>query len=113
MNRQTDGEAEYFLNFAITLQKPEPPQSIKDQLVRQQAGVAAARAGPAEAEAQKAAAQAQVEVQRIEAQKVQVRVKVLGQQGYLQEYAINSGLNPFQPSANSLITGDGGPVTGQ
>ena len=113
VDRQTDGEAEYFLNFAITLQKPEPPQSIKDQLVRQQAGVAAARAAQAEAEAQKAAAQAQVEVQKIEAQKVQVRVDVLGQQGYLQEYAIDHGLNPFQPSTNSLITGDSGPITGQ
>ena len=30
---------------------------------------------------------------------------MLGQQGYLQEYAIDHGLNPFQPSTNSLITG--------
>ena len=37
VDRQTDGETEFFLNFAITLQKPEPPQSIKDELVKQQA----------------------------------------------------------------------------
>ena len=42
-----------------------------------------------------------------------MRVDVLGQQGYLQEYAIDHGLNLFQPSTNSLITGDGAPITGQ
>ena len=51
---------QFFLNFAITLQKPEPPQSIKDELVKQQAAVAAARAAQAEAEAREAAALAQV-----------------------------------------------------
>ena len=38
VNRQTDGDTEFFLNFAITLQKPEPPQAIKDALVKQQGG---------------------------------------------------------------------------
>ena len=114
VDRQTEGAAEYFLNFAITLQKPEPPQSIKDQLVRQQAGVAAARAAQAEAEAREAAVLAEVRVEKAQAQKIQTRVDVLGQLGYLQQYAIDHGLNPFQPSANSLITGGTpGSVPGQ
>lgn len=108
VDRQTDGDTQFFLNFAITLQKPEPPQSIKDELVKQQAAVAAAKAAQAEAEAREAAALAQVEVEKAEAQKIQARVDVLGQQGYLQQYAIDHGLNPFQPSTNSLITGGSG-----
>ena len=113
VDRQTDGETQFFLNFAFTLQKPEPPQSIKDELVKQQAAVAAAKAAQAEAEAREAAALAQVQVEKAEAQKIQARVDVLGQQGYLQQYAIDHGLNPFQPSTNSLITGEPGAVPGQ
>jgi regulator of protease activity HflC (stomatin/prohibitin superfamily) len=109
INRQTDGDTEFFLNFAITLQKPEPPQSIKDELIKQQAAVAAAKAAQAEAEAREAAALAQVEVEKAEALKIQARVEVLGQLGFLQQYAIDNGLNPFQPSTNSLINGNGQP----
>ena len=105
VDRQTDGDTSFFLNFAITLQKPEPPQSIKDELVKQQAAVAAAKAAQAEAEAREAAALAQVEVEKAEALKIQARVDVLGQLGFLQQYAIDNGLNPFQPSTNSLING--------
>jgi hypothetical protein len=105
VDRQTDGDTQFFLNFAITLQKPEPPQSIKDELIKQQAAVAAAKAAQAEAEAREAAALAQVEVEKAEAKKIQARVDVLGQLGFLQQYAIDNGLNPFQPSTNSLING--------
>jgi hypothetical protein len=112
VDRQTDGDISFFESFAITLQKPEPPQSIKDELVKQQAAVAAARAAQAEAEARAAAALAQVEVEKAEAKKIQARVEVLGQQGFLQQYAIDHGLNPFQPSTNSLINGGGG-ISGQ
>lgn len=107
VDRQTDGDTQFFLNFAITLQKPEPPQSIKDELIKQQAAVAAAKAAQAEAEAREAAALAQVEVEKAEAKKIQARVDVLGQLGFLQQYAIDNGLNPFQPSTNSLINGGG------
>jgi hypothetical protein len=105
VDRQTEGDAEFFQNFAITLQKPEPPQSIKDALVKQQSSVAAAKAAQAEAEARKNTVLAEVEVEKAEAMKIQTRVDVLGREGYLQQYAIDHGLNPFQPSANSLITG--------
>ena len=81
VDRQTDGETQFFLNFAITLQKPEPPQSIKDELVKQQAAVAAAKAAQAEAEAREAAALAQVEVEKAEALKIQARIDVLGHRG--------------------------------
>jgi len=108
VDRQTDGETQFFLNFAITLQKPEPPQSVKDELVKQQAAVAAAKAAQAEAEAREQAALAQVEVEKAEAKKIAARIEVLGQTGYLQQYAIDHGLNPFQPQTNSLINGGNG-----
>lgn len=107
VNRQTDGDDAFFENFAITLQKPEPPQAIKDALVAQQEQVAKARAAEAEAAAKEAAAKAQVQVEKQEAAKISERVKVLGVDGYLKQYAIQNGLNPFQPSTNGLITGQG------
>jgi hypothetical protein len=103
VNRQTDGDTEFFQNFAVTFQKPEPPQSIKDELVKQQAAVAKAKAAEAEAAAREAAAQAQIAVERAEAAKISERVKVLGREGFLQQYAIDHGINPFQPSGGILI----------
>jgi hypothetical protein len=108
VNRQTDGDAEFFLSFAITLQKPEPPQAIKDALVQQQEAVARAKAAEAEAAAREAAARAQIAVEKAEAAKINERIKVLGQEGYLKQYAIDHGLNPYQPSTNGLITGPSG-----
>ena len=108
VNRQTDGDTEFFLNFAITLQKPEPPQAIKDALVKQQEAVARAKAAEAEAAARQAAANAQIAVEKAEAAKINERIKVLGRDGYLRQYAIDHGLNPYQPSTGSLITGNGG-----
>ena len=106
VGRQIDGEEEFFTNFAITLQKPEPPQSVKAALVDQQEAVAKAKADEAEAAAQvKAAAKAQVEVERAEAAKIDERIKVLGRDGYLKQYAIDKGLNPYQPTTSGLITG--------
>lgn len=104
VNRQTDGDTEFFLNFAITLQKPEPPQAIKDALVKQQEAVARAKAAEAEAAARESAAQAQIAVEKAEAAKINERIKVLGRDGYLKQYAIDHGLNPYQPSTNGLIT---------
>jgi SPFH domain / Band 7 family len=107
VNRQTDGDTAFFLNFAITLQKPEPPQAIKDALVKQQEAVAKAKAAEAEAAAREAAARAQISVEKAEAAKINERIKVLGRDGYLRQYAIDHGLNPYQPSTGSLITGNG------
>jgi hypothetical protein len=107
VNRQTDGDTAFFLNFAITLQKPEPPQAIKDALVKQQEAVAKAKAAEAEAAAREAAARAQISVEKAEAAKINERIKVLGREGYLRQYAIDHGLNPYQPSTGSLITGNG------
>lgn len=104
VNRQTDGDVSIFENFAITLQKPEPPQQIKDALVHQQEAVAKAKASEAEAAAKQKAAEAQIAVERAEAAKINERIKVLGIEGYLRQYAIEHGLNPFQPQTSGLIT---------
>ena len=98
VDRQTDGEEVFFQNFAITLQKPEPPQSIKDALTAQQAAVAKANAAKAEAEAQKAATEAQVVVEEAEARKAEPWVSILGELGYLKKLMIDKGLNPEQPT---------------
>lgn len=99
VNRQTDGDEVFFMNFAITLQKPEPPKAIKDALVEQQAAVARANAARAEADAKVAAANAQVAVEKAEARKADVWIRVLGRRGYLQKLAIEQDQNPFQPGS--------------
>lgn len=104
VGRQIDGEEEFFTDFAITLQKPTPPEQVRAALVAQQEAVARAKAKEAEAAAQVKAAQAQVQVERAEAAKIAERIKVLGRDGYLKQYAIDKGLNPYQPNTNSVIT---------
>lgn len=104
VNRQTDGDEDFFINFALTLEKPEPPQAIKDALVQQQSKVAEAKAREAEAQAQKAAAEAQIAVERANAAQIAALIRVLGIEGYLQRYAIDNGQNPFQPTTQGLIT---------
>ncbi|WP_110180713.1 SPFH domain-containing protein [Nocardioides solisilvae] len=103
VGRQIDGEEEFFVNFSITLQKPVPPEQVKEALIAQQEAVARAKAREAEAEAQVKAAEAQVKVERAEAEKIQERIKVLGRDGYLRQYAIDKGLNPYQPSTSGII----------
>jgi len=103
VNRQTDGEEDFFINFALTLEKPEPPQSIKDALLKEQSDVASANARKAEAEAQQAAAEAQIQVEKANAAQIEELVKVLGLNGYLRKLAIENGQNPFQPQTDSLI----------
>jgi hypothetical protein len=43
-------------------------------------------------------------VERAEAAKINERIKVLGRDGCLRQYALDLGLNPYQPSTGSLIT---------
>lgn len=104
VGRQIDGEEQFFTDFAITLQKPSPPESVRAALVAQQEAVARAKAKEAEAAAQVKAAQAQVKVEEAEAAKIAERIKVLGREGYLRQYAIDKGLNPFQPTTSGIIT---------
>jgi hypothetical protein len=42
-------------------------------------------------------------VEKAEAAKIAERIKVLGRDGYLRQYAIDHGLNPYQPSPNGLM----------
>lgn len=104
VGRQIDGTEEFFTNFAITLQKPVPPEAVKNALIAQQEAVARAKAREAEAEAQRKAAEAQIAVEKAEAAKIAEIVKVLGRDGYLRRYAIDKGQNPYQPSTQGLIT---------
>ena len=105
VDRQTDGEEDFFQNFALTISKPEPPQALKDAVTNEQTQVAQARAAEAKAAADKLAAEAQIAVQRAEAAKIAERIKVLGVEGYLRALAIENGQNPFQPSYGAAVVG--------
>jgi hypothetical protein len=103
VDRQTDGEEDFFQNFALTISKPDPPQALKDAVTAEQTQVAQARAAEAKAAADKLAAQAQILVQRAEAAKIAEKIRVLGVDGYLKSLAIEKGQNPYQPSYGSAV----------
>lgn len=99
VDRQTDGEdVSFFTDYALTLQKPDPPQAIKDALLEQQKAVAEANAAKAKADAQVAQAVAETEVAKQEALKQQALVSGFGSfENYIQFVMAGYGLNPFQP----------------
>jgi regulator of protease activity HflC (stomatin/prohibitin superfamily) len=103
VNRQTDGDTEFFQNWAITLQKPELPQSIKDARTEKEAAVARAEAKEAEATAQVKTAEAQKALEEAEAAKQKVWIDALGVEGWLQKQALDAGINPFQPGGTPLV----------
>lgn len=115
VDRQTDGEEPFFTDFAITLQKPEPPKAIKDALLLKQTAIAEADAAVAKAEADKATALAEAqtrqevalaeaEIAKAEAQRQQAIIDGFGgYQNYLYYLMAEQGLNPFQPSYGQAI----------
>lgn len=103
VDRQTDGDKSYFMDYAITLQVPQPPAEVKAALVEKQAAVGRAEAAKAEADAQVKTAEAQKALEEAEAQKQQVWIDLLGKDGWIEKYAIENGLNPLQPGGTPLV----------
>lgn len=99
VDRQTDGEVSFFDDYALTLQKPDPPQAIKDALLEQQKAVAEANAAKAKADAQVAQAEAEAKVAAQEAIKQQNVIAGFGNyENFLRWYMASMGLNPLQPT---------------
>lgn len=115
VDRQTDGEESFFTDFAITLQKPEPPKAIKEALVRKQQAIVDADAAVAKAEGDKSVAIANAATEQAKADadvaiakaKAEAQKAVIdgfgGYQNYLYFLMAQGGLNPFQPSYGSAI----------
>jgi SPFH domain / Band 7 family len=103
VNRQTDGDETFFQNWAITLQKPDLPQSIKDARTEKEAAVARAEAKRAEADAQVATSKAQKALEEAEAAKQQVWIDALGRDAWVQKYLVDHGMNPLQPGGTPLV----------
>lgn len=93
VNRQTDGETAFFENWAITLQKPELPQSVRD-----------ARTAKEAADTQVQTAKAQKALEEAEAAKQRVWIELLGPEAWVQKYIADKGMNPLQPSGTPLVT---------
>lgn len=107
---RTDGR-EFFTNFQVTVMKPDPlDEGLKAAIIAEQKAIADARAAEAKgvadanaarskAEAEKVAAQAQTELARQVA--LQKQAEIAGYPSaddYLRAKAIESGLNPYQPT---------------
>ena len=99
VNDQTEGEEEFFKGYVLTLQVPNPPQALKDAITNEQTVVAQANAASAQATAQVAQARAEtaVAVERAKQQAAQI-AGYPSVAAYLQALAIQSKLNPFQPT---------------
>lgn len=107
IQRQSGGE-EYFTNFQILIQKPEPTNTdLVANLAKEQAAVAAAnsaaaqaKAEIAQAEAEAAKARAQVEQAKAEAAKKRAEIDGYGNmEGYLKALCIQTqGCQPFFPT---------------
>lgn len=96
---------DYFENFAVLVQKPDPvSEDLKNAIVAEQSGVAKANAAESQAVAQVRAAQAQVAVAQAQAQARQAEIAGYGSaEAYNEAKMIERGLNPRQPSYGSTI----------
>lgn len=126
IQQKMPGEDEFFQGFSALIQQPRPAAALVEALgneesARAQAAAAKAKAvaeadtqqakAIADAEAAKAAAQAQVAVKeaeariaRLEAEITAAKIKPFGSaKEYNNNRAIESGLNPYQPSYGSAI----------
>ena len=108
--RQIDGEEEFFRTSRSpcrsrcrrTRSRPRWSPSRR-RSPRQGQGGRGRRAGEG--------GEAQIEVEKAEAAKIAERIKVLGRDGYLKQYAIDKGLNPYQPTHERADHGPrGGPL---
>jgi hypothetical protein len=98
VNRKAGGE--YFENFSVLIQKPDPVNAgLKSAIAQEQTSVAKARAAEAQAKADVLTANAQVEVAKAQAAKKRAEVEGYPSvDAYLKAQAIARGLNPYQPS---------------
>jgi hypothetical protein len=103
VNRQTDGEVEFFQDWAVTLQKPALPKSIIEARTEKEAAVARAEAKKAEADAQVNTAKAQKALADAEVAKEKPWIDALGVQGWIQKQLVDKGLNPLQPGGTPLV----------
>lgn len=106
VDRQTDGDVSFFKNFAITLQKPEPPKAIKQALEDQQTNVAKANSAKAQADAQVAQAVAETKVAVEKAKQREAEIAGYGDiEAYLKAQCIQQGCNPYQPTYGAAVVG--------
>lgn len=100
---------DYFENFAVLVQKPDPvSEDLKNAIVAEQSGVAKANAAEAEAVAQVRAAEAQVAVAEAQARARQAEIAGYGSaEAYNEARMIEKGLNPRQPTYGSAIVQPG------
>lgn len=99
VNDQTEGDKEFFKGYVLTLQVPEPPQALRDAITNEQTVVAQANAAKAQATAQ--IEQAKAETLVAEERAKQKAAEIAGfpsVEAYLQSLAIQTNLNPFQPT---------------
>lgn len=108
VNDQTEGDKEFFKNYVVTLQVPQPPQALKDAITNEQTVVAQANAAGAQARAQVAQAQAETAVAVERAKQKQAEIAGFpSPDAYLDWFYAEKGLNRKQPTY--VVGGTTGP----
>lgn len=99
IDAKTEGNTSFFTGYSTQLQVPNLPDELRAALVAEQTKVAEANSKRAEADAQIAQAESETRLAQERAQ--QKAAELAGYpslEAYLQEQAIEKGLNPFQPT---------------
>lgn len=109
--KQNAGGVQYFKDFSVTMQKPEPVnEELKNAIAREQTAIADARSTTAKAEADAKAAtakanadiitaRAQIALAQAEAAKKRAEIAGYGgREAYLRYQCIQQGCNPYQPT---------------
>ncbi len=108
VDRQARGH--YFEGFTVLVKKPSPiDQELVAAINESQKQLAISEQAVARARADVTRAQAEVRVARAQAAKRRADVAGYGStEAYLKALAVEKGLNPWQPTTSSIITGEAG-----
>jgi len=101
VNRSTETDQEFFKNYVVSFDQPQPPENLKNDLLTRQRALAQAETAEAKAEAAVITAKAQAAQARAEAETRKAEISGYGSvEDYLKAKAIEKGINPWQPGWN-------------
>lgn len=106
VNDNMETDLEFYKNFKVTITSFTPDAEFLQLYKDRQAAAIKAQTAQDNAAAQIAEAQAATQVAEAQANTLQAEIKGYGSvEAYLQQQAIDKGINPFQPSGSVITSG--------
>jgi hypothetical protein len=104
VNRNMETDLEFFKNYVVSFDQPQPPQNIKNALLNRQRALAEAETAEAKADAAVLTAKAKEAQAKAEAATRKAEIEGYGSvDAYLKAKAIQKGINPWQPSGAGVM----------